>query len=178
MTTDLKITENIGPYSAMLPVLKQARFGSYLILPFQFEENGFNSTWADKTLVPKDITTVDLNEIVRSMMSKGGHMSIGNCWMVPSGVLFREMPDSPLCGEQTSFYVDTENCSKSFSLTDSWLYVFHSRVAFFDTNRRSPIKSRTTFLREDERPVITGRSFSIAIYLRTWTIRGLFPTSP
>ena len=103
MTADLKITENNEPYSAMLPVLKQARFGSYLILPFQFEENGFNSTWADSTLVPKDITTVDLNEIVRSMMRKGGHMSIGNCWMVPRDVLFREMPDSPVCGGQTSF---------------------------------------------------------------------------
>ena len=131
MTADLKITENNEPYSAMLPVLKQARFGSYLILPFQFEENGFNTTWADSTLVPKDITTVDLNEIVRSMMSKGGHMSIGNCWMVPREVLFREMPDSPVCGEQTSFYVDTDSCSRSFSLTDGWLYKFNSRVAFF-----------------------------------------------
>ena len=175
MTTDLKITENIGPYSAMLPVLNKARFGSYLILPFQFEENGFNSTWADKTLVPKDITTVDLNEIARSMMSKDGHMSIGNCWMVPRGVLLREMPDSPLCGEQTSFYVDTDNCSRSFSLTDSWLYVFHSQVAFFalgiffdevetlaDIVDLGGVSSRAAFSYEDA----SGRhSFSLAAWI-------------
>ena len=42
------ITENHESYTAMLPALKQARVGSYLILPFQFEEGGFHNMWADQ----------------------------------------------------------------------------------------------------------------------------------
>lgn len=186
MTTDLKMNENNELYSAMLPALKQAQFGSFLILPFQFEENGFNSIWADTNLVPKNITTVDLNEIARSMMSKDGHMSIGSCWMVPRDVLFREMADVPLSGKQVSFRADTDSCSRSFSLTDSWLYMFHSQVAFFalgivfdeietlaDIVNLGGVSSRAAFSYEDE----NGRhAFSLAAWIEQFASKaGLQP---
>ena len=114
----------------MLPALNQARFGSYLILPFQFEEGGLHADWIDRTLTPGDVTTVDLNEIARSMMSRDSRMSIGSCRKIPRDVLLREMTDGALHTENCTLYVETEAGRRRFSLTDSWLYVFHSHVAF------------------------------------------------
>lgn len=127
----LKITENNESYMAMLPSLKQARFGSYLILPFQFEEGTFRKEWVNRTMTASDVTTMDLNEIARSMMSEDGRISVGCCWQISRDVLFREMTDDTLTAEQTSLYVESDGIRRRFSLTDSRLYVFHSRVAFF-----------------------------------------------
>ena len=92
----LKITENNESYMAMLPSLKQARFGSYLILPFQFEEGTFRKEWVNRTMTASDVTTMDLNEIARSMMSEDGRISVGSCWQISRDVLFREMTDDTL----------------------------------------------------------------------------------
>ena len=124
----MKIAENSQAYAATLPSLARARFGSYLILPFHVEESGFRADWADRCLTPRDVNTVDLNEIARSMMSRDGRMSIGSCWLIPRDVLLREM-EAPAAGE-LKLSVETEAGSRPFSLTDSWLYVFHSQVAF------------------------------------------------
>lgn len=125
----MRIIENSDSYSEMLPDLKQARFGSYLIFPFQFEEGDDRTDWADQTFIPRDVTTVDINDIARSMMSRTGQMSIGSCWLIPQNVLLREMTDG-LLGQPPSFFIDTGAASRRFSLTDSWLYVFHTHVAF------------------------------------------------
>ena len=159
----MKIIENSDSYYAMLPSLNQARFGSYLILPFQFEEGGFHEAWANETLTPRDVTTVDMNEIARSMMSRNGRISIGSCWLIPRDVLLSEMTDGALGAEGFSLYVETDEGRRAFSLTDSWLYVFHSHVAFlalgilFDDIRTladivSPgyVNSRAVFSYEDE----------------------------
>ena len=119
--------EKSGSYSAMLPSLNQACFGSYLILPFRFREGGFRSEWADRTFIPRDVTTADLNETTKSMLSRNGHVRIGSCWLIPRDVLFREMSGIEPTGTQT-LCVETENGARTFSLTDSWLYVFRSRV--------------------------------------------------
>ncbi len=121
--------EKSGSYSAMLPSLNQACFGSYLILPFRFQEGGFRSEWADRTFIPRDVTTVDLDETTRSKLSRNGHVSIGSCWLIPRDVLFHEMSGIDPNETQT-LCVETENGARTFSLTDSWLYVFRSRVAF------------------------------------------------
>ena len=120
-----------GTYASMLPSLNQARFGSYLILPFQYEEGGFHRDWADQRFIARDVTTVDLNEIARSMMSRGEKISAGHCWMVPRDVMLSEMTGSALSEDQTSFFVESLSSRRRFSLIDSWLYVFHSQVAFF-----------------------------------------------
>ena len=126
----MKDEENKGSYAEMLPALNQARFGSYLILPFQFDEGGFRETWADQTLTPRDVTTVDLNEIARSMMSRDGRISIGRSWLIPRDVLLREMTDGTAAPERLALYVETDAGRRRFSLADSWLYAFHSCVAF------------------------------------------------
>jgi len=126
----MKLIENGESYSAMLPFLDQSCFGSYLILPFQFQDGEFHSEWVDHTFSPRDVTTVDINEITRSMMSKNGQVSIGRCWTIPQDVLLREMADIQP-SRSLSLHVETNNSSRCFSLTDSWLYVFHSHVAFF-----------------------------------------------
>lgn len=65
----MMFTDNTEDYTAMLPFLNQACFGSYLILPFQFSEDDFRFEWADSILSPRDIMTVDISETARSMMS-------------------------------------------------------------------------------------------------------------
>ncbi len=126
----MKIAENNESYMAMLPALKQARFGSYLILPFQCEEGGFRKDWAYQTLTPCNVTTMDINEIARSMMNEDGRISIGSRWKVPVDILFREMTDGALSAGTAALYVENDGVRRHFSLTDSWLYAFHSQVAF------------------------------------------------
>ncbi len=125
----MELIENDKSYFAMLPSLNQARFGAYLILPFQFQEDRFHSEWADSTFCACDVTTVDLNETAKSMISRNTRFSIGSCWKIPSDVLLREMSGIEQA-EPLTLYVEAENSFRSFSFTDSWLYVFHSRVAF------------------------------------------------
>ncbi len=126
----MDIATNLESYKAMLPSLMQARFGSFLVLPFQYGEDGFDADWANRTFEPRDVTTVDFNEIARSMMSRDTRISIGSCWRIPKDVLLREMADGAVSGEEASFFVDADGSCRPFALTDSWLYVFHSGVAF------------------------------------------------
>ena len=49
---------------------------------------------------------------------------------VPRDILLREMTDGSPAAEQPLQYVETDAVRRRFSLTDSWLYVFHSCVAF------------------------------------------------
>ena len=116
-------------YIAMLPFLDQACFGSYLILPFQFLQGDFRFEWADSNLSPRDIETVDLSETARSMMKRNSPGSIGQCWMIPRNILLNEMAGIKDT-EDLPLYVETEKGRRCFTLTDSWLYVFHSHVAF------------------------------------------------
>ncbi len=121
--------ESNESYLKMLPALNQARFGAYIIFPFQFQDDEFHLEWTDKTFCACDVDTIDLNETIRAMMSRSGRSSIGCCWKIPGDVLLREMSDKEWAEAQT-FYVDRKNSRRTFSLTDSWLYVFHSHTAF------------------------------------------------
>ena len=49
----MAIIENSESYLEMLPFLEQARFGAYLIFPFQFRQGEFHSKWADSTFLPR-----------------------------------------------------------------------------------------------------------------------------
>lgn len=122
-------TDNTEAYTAMLPFLNQACFGSYLILPFQFLEGEFRFEWADSTLSPRDIKTVDISETARSMMNKNSRVSIGRCWMIPRNILLNEMAGIKDT-EALPLYVETGKGRRCFTLTDSWLYVFYSHIAF------------------------------------------------
>ena len=126
----MKIAEKDESYKVMLPELEKARFGSHLILPFRIEGNKFRKDWADQMLTPVDLTTSDFTEIVQSMLSRDGRISIGDCWRISRTVLFREMTDGALDPEKVSLYVEKGDIRRGFSLTDSWLYVFHTHVAF------------------------------------------------
>lgn len=162
----MNLAENTDSYTAMLPALKQAQFGSYLILPFQFEEGGFHDIWADQTLTARDVTTVDLTEIARSMLNREGHLGIGRCWMIFKDILLQEMTGGSPAAEQPLLYVETDAGRRRFSLADSWLYVFHSCVAFLalgilydeietlaDIVNLGGVRSRAAFCYEDK----TGR---------------------
>ncbi len=159
----MKITENNASYSKILPYLEQARFGSYIIFPFQYEDEEIRTDWIDQNFLPRDVTTADIQEIVRSMMNRDGHIRIGSCWMIPQDVLLREMSDGSAAAAPCALYIESDNSRRRFSLTDSWLYVFRSHVAFLaigilfdeietlaDILNPGSIDSRAAFRREDE----------------------------
>ena len=64
--------ESNESYLKMLPALNQARFGAYIIFPFQFQDDEFHLEWTDKTFCACDVDTIDLNETIRAMMSRSG----------------------------------------------------------------------------------------------------------
>ena len=121
---------NREEYEKMLPSLRKAKFMSFLILPFQYPEEGFHKEWVESNLQAAAVTTPDLNEIVKSMMNEDGTMSIGRCFKIPRDVLLREMTAGTVLETTHSFFVDTENSHRHMDFFDSYLYVFHTGVAF------------------------------------------------
>lgn len=121
---------NRKEYEKMLPALLKAKFGSFLILPFQFREGGFRTDWAEENLETFAVTTPDLTQVARSMMNRDGTISIGRCFKIPRTVLLKEMTEGAVSPELHSFFVETEESRRNFDFSDSYLYVFHTGVAF------------------------------------------------
>lgn len=127
----MEYTQNMDDYKKMLPALQQAKFGSYLILPYQCTEDGFDAAHAGEMLQEIPVDTLDLTEIAKSMMNEDGRMSIGRCFKIPRDVLIREMSGDAVSADIHSFFVETEGSRRHLDFHDSYLYVFHSNVAFF-----------------------------------------------
>ena len=108
-----------------MDMVQEARYGCFLILPLKFRPQDLDrkklAAWGN-TLVP---ATPDLNENIKAMLVKDGPGSVG--WGV---CLEPELLTRPLEGRPVSFRVGEPDQKFTFTLDRSYLYLFHTQVAF------------------------------------------------
>lgn len=105
----------------------QMKFGSYLVLPLKYDEGEPNLTVLEAECQKFRLETADLNENVRRMLNEEGDQGIGTARRLPKEQLERLFCSG---GTPDRFRVSCEGVSHSFGLLDSYLYVFHTQVAF------------------------------------------------
>lgn len=105
----------------------RVKFGAYLILPLKYEDKEFPAEMPEPQCEKYPLKTMDINENVKNMFNGDGEQAIGKVYRVS-----RETLISHLCG--TEGYGQCQVCSEGmrypFDILDSYLYIFHTRIAF------------------------------------------------
>lgn len=102
---------------------KTVKFGGYIIIPLKYDADSFQETRLKEEFQTIPITTMDLNENVKEIFNHPGH-AIGTCYGVERSRLCGAFPDA------RSFTVVSDQAGFPFQIRDSYLYVFHTQVAF------------------------------------------------
>ena len=102
-------------------------FGGFLILPLKYDPARLDRARLEALGTPAPVTTADVNENVKSMFDPDSPASVG--WG-------RVLPRQALCaslggGCTGALKVHAGGREFDFSLEESRLYVFNTRVAFF-----------------------------------------------
>lgn len=111
-----------------------AAYGCFLIIPLKYDPDSFDQARLEQIGSCMSMTTMDLNENIKAMLSPSGEAAVGKGYLVASDML-----TAPLRGQAEKSVVHAfQVCDGiehyAFELGDSWLYVFHTRVAFLCLN--------------------------------------------
>lgn len=101
--------------------MSHVKYGAYLVLPLKYDE--LNTEELDKVCPAVRVDTTDINENIRIMFNGSGDMRVGTVRFLSKDTLMTH-----LGGENCR--IRSENKSYSFSLMPSYLYHFHTSVAF------------------------------------------------
>lgn len=101
--------------------MSNVKYGTYLVLPLKYDE--LNTEALDKACPVIEVDTTDVNENIRIMFNGTGDMRVGTARLVAKDTLA-----SHLGGE--SCRITSDGHTYSFSLMTSYIYHFHTRVAF------------------------------------------------
>ncbi|MGN1344840.1 MAG: hypothetical protein ACI4U3_09675 [Traorella sp.] len=116
-------------FNQLLPSLLQAKTGCFLIVPLKYETSSFNMQAIKQNCKRFILTTSDINENVKALLNQPGDASIGTCYFVNRDFLL-----SNICNEFTiahnGFQVLNKGKCHTFDILDSYLYIFHTQVAF------------------------------------------------
>lgn len=112
---------------------RPVKYGSFLVVPLKYNPASFVQTRLEAIGKKVPMTTMDLNENIKSMLSHTGEAAVGACYAIGCPVLV-----SGLCGASAAvsqaFRVTADGQTYAFDLTTSYLYVFHTQVAFLCLN--------------------------------------------
>lgn len=108
--------------------IMNAKYGTYLIIPLKYDEEQAEHEKIREYYAPFSVDTMDLNETVKRMFAG----TTEACICTP----YRVTRDSILSAFQyeqnyRGCEVHKDDLSYVFDFLDSYLYVFHTRVAFF-----------------------------------------------
>lgn len=105
-------------------------YGCFLIVPLKYDTDTIDRSVLEQIgqLVP--MHTMDLNENIKAMLEPSGQAAVGTGYIIPAGTLTAPLASSRGEAAGQTFLVSLHNSAYPFSLGDSWLYVFHTRVAF------------------------------------------------
>lgn len=103
--------------------MSNIKYGAYLILPLKYEEEDLNIQKLEELCPRIAVDTMDLNENVKVMFNGSGDMQIGSVHMLSAEELSRRLGSN-------NCRVSSEGTSSSFSFMTSYIYLFHTRVAF------------------------------------------------
>ncbi len=112
---------------------KRVSYGCFLIIPLKYDPETLQRSRLEEIGEYQPLTTMDLNENVKAMFDRSSEAAVGSGYAVGCSQLV-----SHLCGaaqtaeeaEEQAFCVSENGNTYSFSLSSSYLYVFHTQVAF------------------------------------------------
>lgn len=111
-------------------ISRKAAYGSFLIIPLKYDPDSLDLKRIEQIGTGLSMTTMDLNENVKAMLTPSDPASIGSGWMIRSGELSASLCSQAAGTPCTGFQVADDTGCFDFELNDSWLYVFHTRTAF------------------------------------------------
>lgn len=108
--------------------LEQAKLGSFLVIPLKFEEGQVRQDWLARLGDPQPLTTMDFTEPVKDLLEPGAPAGAGVRYRIIRDLLAGELLGAA-AGELRVRAGEGEP-ERPFCLADSWLYLFHTQVAF------------------------------------------------
>ncbi len=109
---------------------KQVQYGCFLIIPLKYDPAAFDLVKLEKIGVYQSLTTMDLNENIKAMLERANEAAVGSCYKVACPHLAAGLCGTEVSMEAQRFLVTEEGRTYSFELAASYLYVFHTQVAF------------------------------------------------
>ena len=103
--------------------MSKVKYGAYLILPLKYNEGELDKERLSLKCPVTRVDTMDLGENIKLMFNGKNDMKVGSVYEVPVNILAES-----LGGDQ--FSVENNSGKFSFSLMSSYIYTFHTRVAF------------------------------------------------
>lgn len=104
--------------------LTQETYGCFFIIPLKFDPETLNRGQLEKIGTPVRVNTMDLNENVKAMLTPSSGGAVGAGYRIPVADL----------APWDTFQVTGSEGTFPLRLGDSWIYVFHTRVAFLCLN--------------------------------------------
>lgn len=111
-----------------------AAYGCFLIIPLKYERDSFKQIQLEKIGRSEPVTTMDLNENIKAMLSPGNETAAGTGYIISRDALTAQMTSGEDRDAVKDFRVIDKSGVFTFELSDSWLYVFRTRVAFLCLN--------------------------------------------
>lgn len=112
----------------------QDRYGCFLIVPLKYDPETLDRAAVERLGDCVPMTTMDLNENVKAMLTPPDGAAVGVGRNVSPAVLTGGLGPGAGQGDSQRFRVAHEGASFDFELSSSWLYLFHTRVAFLCLN--------------------------------------------
>lgn len=112
-------------YLSLRSLWEKALFGSYLVVPLKYDDAP-NMDYIRRVFKPIRLETTDIGENIKDLVNKPGQGNIGQAYSISKEVLKKELLKDDFC----QLTVKKDDHEGSFSFLDSYLYVFHTKVAF------------------------------------------------
>lgn len=111
-----------------------AAYGCFLIIPLKYDRDSLKQTRLEQIGKSMPVTTMDLNENIKAMLSPYDETAAGAGYVISRDVLTAQMAFGESGETVEDFRVVDKSEEFSFELSDSWLYIFHTQVAFLCLN--------------------------------------------
>ncbi|WP_434309275.1 hypothetical protein [Hominifimenecus sp. rT4P-3] len=114
----------------MMEQKNQTRYGSFLVIPLKYDKDSLERTRLEQIGDYRPLHTMDLNENIKAMFDRRNEAAIGACYTVGCSHLVAGLCDASESMRSQTFQVSEGGNAYDFELTDSYLYIFHTQVAF------------------------------------------------
>lgn len=101
------------------------KFGSYLVIPLKHDKQDFRTVASSLPSCP--MTTMDLNENVKEMLSGSADEAVGRCCRIEADTVRRAVTG----GKEGQLEICEGEAAYPFDFYTSYLYIFSTQVAFF-----------------------------------------------
>ena len=78
-------------YEELSDVFEQAKYGSYLLIPFKYKENEFRADWLEANTKKDPLTTMDINESVKQTINAENTPTVISRYKLEKEMLIKEI---------------------------------------------------------------------------------------